>query len=75
VDISIACAFMILQAYELCLGTCWIGAFREDEAKRILMSPEDVLVVAMTPLGYPNELFSQESRKGLDQIVCFEKYG
>ncbi len=74
VDVSIACAFMILEAYELGLGTCWIGAFKEDETKKILSIPEHVRVVAMTPLGYPNQPPSLKSRKKLDQIVCFEKY-
>src|SRR4030066_1122597 len=74
VDVSIACAFMILQAYELGLGTCWIGAFKEDEVKKILKIPEEVRVVAMTPLGYPDQPHSQKSRKGLDQIVCYGKY-
>ncbi|MBM4350685.1 MAG: nitroreductase [Deltaproteobacteria bacterium] len=74
VDVSIACAFMLLQAYELGLGTCWIGAFEEDEVKKILKIPEEVRVVAMTPLGYSNQPHSQKFRKGLDQIVCFEKY-
>src|SRR3990170_89978 len=64
VDVSIAFAYMILQAYELGLGTCWIGAFKEDEVKKILKVPEQVRVVAMTPLGYPNQLPSQKSRKG-----------
>ena len=74
VDVSIACAFMILQAYELGLGTCWIGAFKEDEVKKILKIPEEVRVVAMTPLGYPDQPPSQKSRKDLDQIVCYGKY-
>lgn len=74
VDVSIACSFMILQAYELGLGTCWIGAFREDEVKRILKIHEQVRVVAMTPLGYTNQFPSKKSRKTLDQIVCYEEY-
>mgnify|MGYP001588873294 FL=1 len=74
VDVSIACAFMILQAYELGLGTCWIGAFKEDEVKKILKIPEEVRVVSMTPLGYPDQPPSQKSRKDLDQIVCYGKY-
>ena len=74
VDVSIACAFMILQAYELGLGTCWIGAFKEDEVKKILKIPEDVRVVAITPLGYPDQPPSQKSRKGLEQMFCYEKY-
>ena len=74
VDLSIALSFMILEAWELGLGTCWIGAFKEEEVKNILKIPERIRVVAMTPLGYPNQPPSQKSRKGLDQIVCFEKY-
>jgi len=74
VDVSIACAFMILQAYELGLGTCWIGAFEEGEVKKILNVPKEVRVVAMTPLGYPNQPRSQKVRKSLNEIVCYEKY-
>ena len=74
VNVSIACAFMILQAYELGLGTCWIGAFKEDEVKKILKIPESVRVVAVIPLGYPDEDPSERSRKGMDQIACFEKF-
>jgi nitroreductase len=74
VNVSIACAFMILQAYELGLGTCWIGAFNEDEVKRILNIPEEVRAVAMTPLGYPDEPPSKKSRKSLNQIICYERY-
>lgn len=74
VNVSIAFSFMILQAYELGLGTCWIGAFKEDEVKKILKIPKEVRVVAMTPLGYPDQPLSQKSRKTLGQIVCFEKY-
>ena len=65
---------MILQACELGLGTCWIGAFEEDEVKKILEIPKSVRVVALIPLGYPDEDPSQRSRKDLDQIICYEKF-
>jgi nitroreductase len=74
VDVSIACSFMILLAHELGIGTCWIGAFKEDEVKKILKIPDSVRIVAMIPLGYPDEDPSQRSRKGLDQIISFEKF-
>jgi len=74
VGVSIACAYMILQAYELGLGTCWIGAFKEDKTKKIINIPENVRVVAMTPLVYANQPPSKKSRKRLDQIVCLEKH-
>jgi nitroreductase len=74
VDVSIACALMILQACELGLGTCWIGAFKEDEVKKILKIPEPIRVVALISLGYPDEDPSQRSRKDSDEIVCLEKF-
>jgi len=74
VDVSIACAFMMLAACEQGLGTCWIGAFREDEVKKILKIPEPIRVVAVIPLGYPDEGPSQKDRKDFDEIVCFEKF-
>ncbi len=74
VDVSIAFAYMLLQAYELGLGTCWIGAFSEEETRKILSIPDYIRIVAMTPLGYPDQPPSPKSRKSLDQIVCYEKY-
>jgi nitroreductase len=74
VDVSIACAYMTLQACELGLGTCWLGAFHEQEVKNILKIPDHIRVVTMLPLGYPDQPSSMKSRKGLDKIVCYEKY-
>lgn len=74
VDTSIAFAFMLLQAFELGLGTCWIGAFREEEVKKILDIPPDVRVVAMSPLGYPSHPLPARPRKSLEEIVRFESF-
>jgi nitroreductase len=74
VDLSIAFAYMLLQAYELGLGTCWIGAFSEDEVKSVLGVPQHVRVVALSPLGYPATEALGRTRKSLDEIICFEGY-
>lgn len=74
VDLSIATAYMILEAYEQGLGTCWIGSFDETKVKEILGIPENVRVVAITPLGYPLEVPVQRPRKSLEDIVCYELY-
>jgi len=74
VDVSIACAFMILEAYEQGLGTCWLGTFNEGEVKKILGIPTPMRVVTMVPLGYPDESPSPKPRKAFGQIVCFGKY-
>lgn len=74
VDLSIAVSFMILQATELGLGTCWLGAFDEEMVKQVLDIPADIRVPAMFSLGYADEDPDQRPRKSLNEIVCFEKY-
>lgn len=74
VDLSIAVAYMILEAYEQGLGTCWIGHFDEEVVKEILGIPRKVRVVAMIPLGYPDVNPAPRPRKSLSEIVCYEKY-
>lgn len=74
VDLSIATAYMILEAYEQGLGTCWLGSFDEGMVKKVLDIPENVRVVAITPLGYPEELPLQKPRKKLNEIISYDKY-
>ena len=73
-DIGIAMEHLILAAADRGLGTCWIGWFKEDVAKRALDVPEDIRVVAFTPLGYPDETPSPKPRKALSEIVRRDRY-
>lgn len=74
VDVAIAVEHMMLQAWEEGLGTCWIGAFEEEPVKNILGIPEEVRVLALTPLGYPDENPPHKRRKPLEEIVSYEKF-
>jgi nitroreductase len=75
IDLSISMDHMTLQAVEEGLGTCWIGSFKEDEVKRILNIPEDIRVVELMPLGYPKFHPEAKSRKKLDEIVFYDRWG
>jgi nitroreductase len=75
IDVSISMDHMTLQAVEEGLGTCWIGAFKEDEVKRILNIPDDIRVVELMPLGYPKFLPEPRPRKRLNEIVFFDRWG
>ncbi len=73
VDVTIAMQNLILAAWEENLGTCWIGAFDEEQAKRILEIPEKTRIVAMTPLGYPAEKKEKVTdRKSINEIVFYK---
>jgi len=74
VDVAIAVEHMMLQAQEEGLGTCWIGAFEESEVKAVLDVPEYVRVLALTPLGYPDDVPKDRGRKNLEEIICYEKF-
>lgn len=74
VDLSIAVSFMILEATELGLGTCWLGAFDEKQVKEILDIPDDIRVPAMFTLGYADENPGPRPRKDLDSILSYERY-
>ena len=53
IDLAIAIDHLTLAAVAEGLGTCWIGAFSEEKVKQVLGVPDNVKVVALTPLGYP----------------------
>ena len=74
VDVTIALDHLMLQAQEEGLGTCWIGSFEEEEVKAVLNIPENVKVLALTPLGYPEEIPRFRGRKSLDEIISYDRY-
>ncbi len=75
IDVAIALEHLALAATEEGLGTCWVGAFKEDQVKKILDIPEGVRVVELMPLGYPAGSPSPKRRLGLEEIVKWEKWG
>jgi nitroreductase len=73
-DTAAATQNILLTAYSLGLGTCWVGAFNENEAKKALKTPSGIRPVAMIPVGYPNRTSSQRDRRSLNQIVHHEGF-
>ncbi|NLI61622.1 MAG: nitroreductase, partial [Clostridiales bacterium] len=78
IDVAIAIDHMTLAAAEEGLGTCWICAFDAELCHEILELPEDMEVIALLPIGYPQEESDEErhnrQRKPLDQIVGWDRW-
>ena len=75
IDAAIAIDHMTLIATELGLGTCWIGAFYEDQVKEILGIPEEIRVVELLPLGYPADpSMKDKNRLSIDQIIHYDRW-
>lgn len=74
VDIGIVVEHLILAATERGLGTCWVGAFRENKMKEALGVPENIRVVECIPIGYPAEAPPARRRKSLEEIFSYNRY-
>jgi nitroreductase len=69
VDAAIVMDHIILAATEEGLGTCWICSFDEPKAKQMLGVPDEVRIVAMTPLGVPAAEPAPFVRKPLHELI------
>jgi nitroreductase len=74
-DVALAMQNLTLAAHSLGLGTVHVGSFDAKKVATILGVPEGFGVVSMTPLGYPDREPGPRPRKGLSEIVFYEKYG
>jgi len=68
-DTAAATQNLLLAAHALGLGACWVGAFNEEEVRRILRIPPGVRPVAIVPVGYPAESPRAPPRRGLEEII------
>ncbi|MBI2925296.1 MAG: nitroreductase family protein [Verrucomicrobia bacterium] len=68
-DATIAAAYAQLAATALGLATCWVGAFDEQEARRIIGVPSTHRPVAIIPVGSPAETPERTPRRALGELV------
>jgi len=75
VDVAIALENMVLAATSLGYGTCWIGAFDQDQVREVLGVPDDLVVVALTPVGFPKDEPNARPRMPLAEFASLDRYG
>jgi nitroreductase len=74
VDVAIALGHLMLAAAAEGLGTCWIGAFNQDQVREVLGVPESAKVIGVMTLGYPADSPRRKNRKPIDEIVCHDRW-
>jgi nitroreductase len=67
---------MVLAAWDLGIGACWVTNFYDDGVKDLLSAPQRMKLVSVIPFGYPTELKAtrKKIRKALNEVVHFEKF-
>ena len=68
---------MVLAAWEIGIGACWITNFYEDGVKDALGAPQRMKLVSVIPFGYPVQPKARRKkiRRPLSEIVHYEKFG
>ena len=75
-DTALATIQFMIMAHAQGLGTCWAGVIKapfEKEIKNILSIPENLHVLALVSVGYPNQE-RDSKRKPLESLLHKEKY-
>jgi nitroreductase len=73
-DTAAAIQNILLLAYSFGLGTCWVGAFNEEEVRETLKVPNGTKPVAIVPVGYPAEMPQPRRRKPIKEIVHHDTF-
>ena len=66
---------MVLAAASLGYGTCWIGAFKDEDVKAVCGIPDDLTVVACSPLGVPEVHPPARQRKEWNEVFSRDRFG
>lgn len=54
-DVSIVATHIMLEAWELGIGSCWVNLFSNAEVEKAFALPENEKAVLLMPLGYAAE--------------------
>ncbi len=74
VDTTIAMQNMVIAAWALGIGSCWIGACNEEKVKKLLEIPDKWKVVALVTLGYPAEQPKPKKKKPIEDLFNFNSF-
>jgi nitroreductase len=67
---------MMIAAWGLGLGSCYVGVIDRDKAKVLRKAPAQLHLVTITPFGYPaKELKGKKDRKAFEEVTSLNWYG
>ena len=54
-DASIVCTHMMLEAWELGIGSVWVRGFDSRQITKVFDLPKHIKPICLLPIGYPSE--------------------
>jgi nitroreductase len=74
IDGAFAAMIILLNAVNEGIGASFIGAFEDNEVRKILRLPVQVKRISIIALGYPAEEPERFERIELNKLVHYERY-
>jgi len=68
-NVAIAIEHIVLRALDFRLGTCWVRLIDEQAIRAIFGWDDTISVVALLPIGYPDESPAPRKRRSIEDIV------
>jgi nitroreductase len=67
---------MMIAAWGLGLGSCYVGGIDREKAKGILKAPAELYLASIIPFGYPAKfLKGKKNRKLLEEVASLNTFG
>ncbi|MCH3951760.1 MAG: nitroreductase family protein [Acidaminococcus sp.] len=75
VDCAIVATHMMLEAWELGIGSCWVAHFPPTKTAEVFDIPRNEMPVLLMPMGYPEEgvhaSHLHEQRRPMEELVKY----
>jgi len=71
-NVAIAIDHIILRATDLGLGSCWVMMFDKEKVKALLNLEDRYDVLALLPIGYPDQTPKQRPRLDHNEVLLKE---
>jgi nitroreductase len=68
-NVAIAIEHIVLRALDFGLGSCWVRMLDEQKIKAAFGWENSIHVVALLPLGYPDEAPTPRKRRAIEEII------
>ncbi len=68
---------MLLAATALGIGSCWVAGDKKPYAEDVVSlvgAPKEYKLVSTIALGYPQDEVTPHSKRGVDEVLHFEKF-
>jgi nitroreductase len=73
-DLAAAIQTMAIAAADLGIHTSWMFGFRESDVRAVVGIPDDVPILGLLGLGYPDGLADLPERRPRDEVIAWDSW-